>query len=81
MTSEQKLRDALRRAFNLGQTYWQLADSRYTSQHRKADETRRKFDALVEETVGGGADRDCPASDRCDKAPNCPCFDMKGGQS
>ncbi len=41
---------ALRRAWQLGQTYWQQADSEYTSQHRKADETRGKFDALVEET-------------------------------
>lgn len=41
---------ALRRAWQLGQTYWQQADSEYTSQHRKADETQGKFDALVEET-------------------------------
>lgn len=42
---------ALRRAFSLGQTYWAQADSEYTSQHRKADETRAKFDALVTETA------------------------------
>lgn len=41
---------ALRRAWQLGQTYWQQADSEYTSQHRKADETQGKFYALVEET-------------------------------
>jgi len=41
---------ALRRAWQLGQTYWQQADSEYTSQHRKADETQGKFDALIEET-------------------------------
>ena len=41
---------ALRRAWQLGQTYWQQADSEYMRQHRKADETRGKFDALVEET-------------------------------
>lgn len=41
---------ALRRAWQLGQTYWQQADSEYTSQHRNADETQGKFDALVEET-------------------------------
>lgn len=40
---------ALRRAFNLGQTYWQQADSEYTSQHRKADETLARFNALVVE--------------------------------
>lgn len=41
---------ALHVAWNLGQTYWQQADSEYTSKHRKADETRAKFLALVEET-------------------------------
>jgi hypothetical protein len=41
---------AARKAFGLGQTYWQQADSEYISQHRKADETRAKFRALVEET-------------------------------
>ena len=41
---------AMRRAFQLGQTYWQQADSDYTSQHRKADETHARFQALVEET-------------------------------
>jgi len=41
---------ALRRAWQLGQTYWQQADSEYTSQHRKADETQAKFQALVDET-------------------------------
>jgi hypothetical protein len=41
---------ALRIAWHLGQTYWQQADSEYTSQHRKADETQGKFFALVDET-------------------------------
>ena len=43
--------DALRRAFSLGQTYWQQADSEYyTSHHRKADATRAKFQELCERT-------------------------------
>ena len=41
---------AMRRAWQLGQTYWQQADSEYTSQHRKADETQAKFQTLVDET-------------------------------
>jgi hypothetical protein len=45
------LRVVLHRAFSLGQLYWQQSDSEYTSQHRKADETRAKFDALVTETL------------------------------
>ena len=41
---------ALRETYNLGQRYWQQADSEYISQHKKADDTRAKFLALVEET-------------------------------
>ena len=41
---------ALREAYYLGQRYWQQADSEYISQHKKADDTRAKFLALVEET-------------------------------
>ena len=54
---------ALRRAWQLGQTYWQQADSEYTSQHRKADETQGKFDALVEETRAALASAAQPAAD------------------
>ena len=42
--------NALREAYNLGMMYWQQADSEYISQHKKADDTRAKFLALVEET-------------------------------
>ena len=41
---------AMRRAWQLGQIYLQQADSEYTSQHRKADETQAKFQTLVDET-------------------------------
>ena len=41
---------SLREAYNLGMMYWQQADSEYISQHKKADDTRAKFLALVEET-------------------------------
>ena len=51
--SEENIRLALRKAFLLGQTYWQQADSEYTSQHRKADATREQFLQLVEDTVAG----------------------------
>lgn len=42
---------ALRRAFSLGQTYWQQADSVSYSQQLKSDATRAKFNALVAETL------------------------------
>lgn len=57
----QDLRKALQRAFHLGQTYWQQADSESTSQHRKADETRAKFDALVEEVSAASSAAPAPA--------------------
>ena len=41
---------ALRKAWQLGQTYWQQADSEYTSQHAKADMTQQKFKKLCDET-------------------------------
>lgn len=41
---------ALRKAWQLGQTYWQQADSEYTSYHAKADVTQQKFKTLCDET-------------------------------
>lgn len=41
---------ALRKAWQLGQTYWQQADSEYISQQNKSDATQAKFQALVDET-------------------------------
>jgi hypothetical protein len=46
----------MRRAWQLGQTYWQQADSESFSQHKKADETAAKFTALIEETRNAIAD-------------------------
>jgi hypothetical protein len=45
-----KVKADMRRAYNLGQLYWQQADSDFTSQHKKSDETATKFSALCEET-------------------------------
>lgn len=50
MTSEE-LRAALKRAYSLGQTYWQQADSHYSSQWSKSDVTMATFRQLVEDTV------------------------------
>jgi hypothetical protein len=41
---------ALRRAWQLGQTFWQQADSDSYKQQDKSDETQKKFEVLVEET-------------------------------
>ncbi len=41
---------ALRKAWQLGQTYWQQADSEYISQNKKSDETYAKFQQLSEDT-------------------------------
>ena len=45
------IRKAMRKAYSLGQTYWQQADSEFTSHHKKADATHTKFITLVEETA------------------------------
>lgn len=47
----EQVRASLRRAYNLGQTYWQQADSEYISQHRKADVTAGCFVELIDATV------------------------------
>ena len=41
---------ALKKAFQLGQTYWMQADSESLSQNKKADETQAKFYELEDET-------------------------------
>ena len=46
-----EVRDAMRMAFNLGQTYWRQADSESIKQQNKSDATREQFEALMEETV------------------------------
>lgn len=43
-----EIEPALRRAYALGQKYWQQADSDFARDHRKADETQAKFNQLVE---------------------------------
>lgn len=42
---------AMRKSFQLGQVYWQQADSEYYSQNKKCDETQAKFDSLVEKVL------------------------------
>jgi hypothetical protein len=40
------IKEILNKTFNLGQTYWQQADSEYLSQNKKADSTLSKFQEL-----------------------------------
>ena len=40
---------AMRKAWQLGQTYWAQVDSEYESQWRKADVTQQKFQGLVDQ--------------------------------
>lgn len=51
MTDTELMRSALKRAFSLGQTYWQQADSEYYTQWKKADVTESTFKQLVEDTL------------------------------
>jgi hypothetical protein len=50
-SSRESVMRALRKAYNLGQVYWQQADSEFTSHHRKADETAAKLEHLIADTV------------------------------
>ena len=61
------LSKALRRAYNLGQRYWQQADSEYASQHRKADETAAAFQTLHDETINALAAADAQAEGLTDE--------------
>jgi hypothetical protein len=45
------VREALHKAWQLGQTYWQQADSEYISQNKKTEATREKFQQLVGGTL------------------------------
>ena len=47
-----EIEPALRRAYALGQKYWQQADGDFARDHRKADETQAKFNQLVESMQG-----------------------------
>jgi hypothetical protein len=49
--NEETLKLALHKAFDLGSKYWQQADSEYSSEWKKADETKARLDQLVEETI------------------------------
>ena len=61
---------ALREAYNLGMMYWQQADSEYISQHKKADDTRAKFLALVEETCAALAAGQATAAQQASTVTN-----------
>ena len=51
MDERMTLEMAMRRAYALGQTYFQQADSESYSQNKKADETTAKFNTLLRETL------------------------------
>lgn len=66
------IRAAMKKAFYLGQTYWQQTDSEYVSQQNKSDATKAKFDALLEETVINATHP--PEADKpIDKLTGCAC--------
>lgn len=48
---EEAVQKGMRLAWQLGQTYWQQADSESWKQNAMAKETVRKFDQLLDETI------------------------------
>lgn len=53
MTEDQKdiVSKAMRKTFQLGQLYWQQADSEYQSQWSKSDATYKSFLELIDKTL------------------------------
>ena len=51
MITEDELRITLNKAWQLGQTYWQQADSESIKQQNKSNDTRKQFNGLVEDTI------------------------------
>jgi len=49
--STESIKQALKRAFQLGQKYWSWADSEYSSHWKKADAAKEEFDKLVKDTL------------------------------
>jgi hypothetical protein len=49
--TEDQLRQALRRAWSMGQAYWSQVDSESYSDNRRSDVTLQKYRDFVEETV------------------------------
>ena len=49
--SIEAMKQALNKAFRLGQRYWSWADSEYSSHWKKADAAKAEFDKLVEDTL------------------------------
>jgi hypothetical protein len=45
------MRQALNKAFQLGQRYWSWSDSEYSSHWKKADAAKAEFDKLIEDTL------------------------------
>jgi hypothetical protein len=80
MLTDEQLRTALSRVWNMGQTYWQQADSESYSENRRSDETRKKYLDFVDETVAllsqaaPVASAQAPAVDACQV-----CNGTKGG--
>jgi hypothetical protein len=51
MTHIEAMKQALNKAFQLGQRYWSWSDSEYSSHWKKADAAKAEFDKLVEDTL------------------------------
>ena len=49
--NEQRIRQALKQAFQLGQDYWYQANHAFVSQNKKSDVTREKFEQLMEDAI------------------------------
>jgi hypothetical protein len=61
--STESIKQALKRAFKLGQIYWSWLDSEYSSHWKKADAAKEEFDKLIED-ITSSVDATPPAAQR-----------------
>lgn len=59
--TEQQLRDALNRAFQLGEKYWHQADHEFIYENKKAAETQKRFEQLLADTIAATSQQAEPA--------------------
>lgn len=69
-STEEALKLALKKAFDLGERYWSWADSEYSSHWKKADAAKEEFNQLVEDTIREAL-AEQPAQQQCMEHGEC----------
>lgn len=70
----ERLKASVPKAYQLGQSYWRLADSDSYSDHKKAEEIEKKYKALTEPPQG---ERECKGNAICFMNGCLECLERK----